>query len=257
VASVAPEKERLALLAEQLGIFRTDLQRATNERDAIAEAIRSRRDELGAKADKLAAPRNRAAALEAAYGAYIRAEEDIAELISRIDTLAETKMELDKTIEAHAQQHREAMSTFSSLFNAIVQAMLGNEVTGKIDFAGGKTLEPKLEFHGSFDSAALSLTKLLAFDLASLALSQFEGQGHHPRFLLHDSPREADLAAPIYTSLFLAAQALEEACGDHCGFQYVVTTTEPPPEKVNGKPWLVDPVLDATLSDRRFLSVDL
>ena len=135
--------------------------------------------------------------------------------------------------------------------------MLGDEVTGRIDFAGGKTLEPKLDFHGSFDSAALSLTKLLAFDLAAMALSQFKGIGHHPRFLLHDSPRESDLAASIYSSLFLAAEALEEACGENIGFQYIVTTTEPPPEKVSQTPWLLDPVLDATVAELRFLGVDL
>lgn len=252
VASVGPEKDRLARLEEQLQIFQTDLKIREAALQIAQRATEARRKELNAQFTELSAPRNRAADLEATYRAYIAAEENLTSLAGQLEDLSAAKSKLDKTIEAHARGHRDAVAKFGDFYNAIVQAMLGKEVTGRIDLVGDKTLEPKLEFHGSFDSAALSLTKLLAFDLASLALSQFHGTGHHPRFLLHDSPREADLAAPIYSSLFLAAQALEEACGEN-----IVTTTEPPPDKVNQKPWMLDPVLDATVAEHRFLGVDL
>ena len=257
VAAVGPEKDRLARLEEQLGLLRSDLRNRKEAHEAAQAATTARREALNARFLELSAPRNQAAALEAAYKAYIAAEENLTELAGRLEDLSDKKSDLDKTIEAHARGHRDAMNAFGDIYNAIVQAMLGKEVTGRIDFAGGKTLEPKLDFHGSFDSAALSLTKLLAFDLAALSFSQFKDTGHHPRFLLHDSPRESDLAAPIYSSLFLAAQALEEACGENVGFQYIVTTTEPPPDTVNQKPWLLDPVLDATVAKLRFLGVDL
>ena len=257
VAAVGPEKDRLARLEEQLEAFQTDLKICEAACQIAQRATAARRAELNAKFAELSAPRNRAADLEAAYRAYLAAEENLTALAVQLDQLSATKATLDKTIEAHARGHREAVEKFGDLYNAIVQAMLGREVTGRIELAGDKTLQPKLEFHGSFDSAALGLTKLLAFDLAALALSQFNGTGHHPRFLLHDSPRESDLAAPIYRSLFLAAQAMEEACGENIGFQYIVTTTEPPPAEVNMKPWLLDPVLDATVAEQRFLAVDL
>ena len=225
---------------------------------ALATAAASaRRAELRKILEQRSKPREQAASLEAAHRAWTAAEASLTSLAARLGEIEDEQSSLDKQIEAHAKAHRIQMERFGDLFNLHVRAMLGDEVTGKIDFSGGKSIEPKLEFNGSFDSAALNLTKILAFDLAALAFSQFEGAGHHPRFLLHDSPREADLAAPIYQSLFLAAQALESACGGDVGFQYIVTTTEPPPEGVNQSPWLLDPVLDATEAGKRFLGVNL
>src|ERR1019366_2380412 len=103
-----------------------------------------------------------------------------------------------------------------------------------------------LEYHGPRDSAALKVVRWLIFDLAALALGMTNTATHHPRFLMHDSPREADLAAAIYVSLFSAARDLEEASGEFPAYQYIVTTTEPPPESLNRKPWVLDPVLDAS-----------
>ena len=74
---------------------------------------------------------------------------------------------------------------------------------------------------------------------------------------MHDSPREADLAASIYVSLFNAAQELEVAGGGAPAFQYIVTTTEPPPDALNKKPWMLDPILDASSEEGRLLGVDI
>ena len=101
------------------------------------------------------------------------------------------------------------------------------------------------------------MVRWLIFDLAALALGMTNTAAHHPRLLIHDSPREADLAAAIYVSLFGAARELEEASGDLPAFQYIVTTTEPPPESLNRKPWVLDPVLDASNEKGRLLGMDL
>jgi hypothetical protein len=74
---------------------------------------------------------------------------------------------------------------------------------------------------------------------------------------MHDSPREADLAASIYVSLFTAAQELESGGGGLPAFQYIVTTTEPPPDDLNKKPWVLDPILDASTEEGRLLGVDI
>ena len=257
LSTAGKERTRLQELQEQLDFLNRDL----DQREAAYESAKTATDALRtvnrAKIEEIYTPRNKAAALEAAYDAYVSAEQTVNETAEKLEDLKRKKADLDKAIEEHAKGHRAVMDAFGDLFNAIVKAMLGTEVTGRIDFAGGKTIEPKLEFHGSFDSAALSLAKLLAFDLAALAFSLFENRGHHPRFLLHDSPRESDLAAPIYSSFFLAVKAIEEACRDTIGFQYIVTTTEPPPKAVNKAPWVIDPILDATQAEKRFLGVDL
>lgn len=56
------------------------------------------------------------------------------------------------------------------------------------------------------------------------------GNGHHPRFLLHDSPREADLDREIYNSFLRGMHCIATALGgDNAPFQYIVTTTTNPP----------------------------
>ncbi len=257
VESVGPARNQLVSLEENLRYFESDFENRKIALNHATVATSARRTELRAILKEKSAPRESAATLGAAHRAWIAAESDLTQLTDRLAAIEKEKSTLDKQIEAHAESHKQQRERLGDLFDLLVKALLTEDVTGKIDFSGGKSLEPKLEFHGSFDSAALNLTKLLAFDLAALALNQFEGAGHHPRFLLHDSPREADLAAPIYHSLFTAAQALESACGAEAGFQYIVTTTEPPPAGVNRSPWLLDPILDATEATERFLAVNL
>jgi len=86
-----------------------------------------------------------------------------------------------------------------------------------------------------------------------------EGQGWHPRLIIHDSPREADLSPDIYRKFFLlAVDQIEAAYGDaDPGFQYIVTTTEPPPPRCQQAPWLIDPVLDASTPEGRLFGMDL
>lgn len=74
----------------------------------------------------------------------------------------------------------------------------------------------------------MDTVRVLAFDLGALTAS-VEGIGNFPRFLVHDCPRESDLAPDIYERVFLLAQHLEELCNGEPSFQYIVTTTTPPP----------------------------
>lgn len=257
ISSVPPEADKLARCEERLRHLETDYLARQRKHAEVKTAIANRKQALRAILSAQSAPRDQASALDAAYRAWHAAEESVGKMTERLEELEQTKDILDAQIAAHVKAHKKRTEKFGDLFNLLVQTMLGDEVTGRIDFPGGKSIEPKLEFHGAFDSAALNLTKILAFDLAAIALAQFEGTGHHPGFLLHDSPRESDLAAPIYQSLFLAAKAMEAACGENISFQYIVTTTEPPPPEVNSAPWILDPVLDATEAGKRFLGVNL
>jgi hypothetical protein len=166
------------------------------------------------------------------------------------------KEDLIKHLDDLTEQHKNLVSHFGQLFNHIVRQMLGNIVTGSVRFSG-KSIVPELEYHGPRDSAAYKVVRWLAFDLAALALGLTDAKAHHPRFLIHDSPREADLAAPIYVTLFRAARGLEGDAGVAPAFQYIVTTTEAPPTELNQSPWILDPVLDASIPENRLLGVDL
>lgn len=80
-----------------------------------------------------------------------------------------------------------------------------------------------------------TLSILLA-DIAILLIGAI-GAATHPEILIHDSPREADLGGHIYRRLLLcvADVANELFSGNAVPFQYIITTTTPPPSGLKGK----------------------
>ncbi|HXD30646.1 MAG TPA: hypothetical protein VN643_06000 [Pyrinomonadaceae bacterium] len=178
------------------------------------------------------------------------------DLVGRIEGLESGVLASRDLQEKYREHTRKAVSDLSAFYEEIVRAVLGNSVSGAIQLSG-REFVCKIDRNGDLSSGAIDTIKILAFDLAALAAS-VSGQGDHPRFLLHDSPREADMAPLTYKRLFLWARKLEEAFnGEACNFQYIITTTEAPPEDLQTDPWLLDPVLDASLPEKRLLGVDL
>ena len=178
-------------------------------------------------------------------------------------TLEESVVELDKQIrqsralQADAREkQKKALSYFSDTFDRVAKAILGLEVSGSIHF-DGRQIETKMSERGDLTSAAIETLKILIFDLAALICS-VEGRGFHPRFLIHDGPREADMAADLYQKIFLLAHELELAFGNGApGFQYIVTTTEPPPVDLQDSKSQLVPVLDASTKTGRLFKEDL
>lgn len=161
-----------------------------------------------------------------------------------------------KTAEAIREDFKRVMSDFSATFNRVIAALIGEDVSAGASFHG-RAVQVSLTCRGDFTSAAIETIKILAFDLAVLA-SSIEGRGHHPRFLVHDGPREADMSAAIYRRFFILAREFERAAKDaEPNFQYIITTTEPPPDEIRKEPWLLDPILDASTQEGRLLKVDL
>jgi hypothetical protein len=149
------------------------------------------------------------------------------------------------------------LDTFSGIFADIIRAVMGASVEPKISVTGDGIV-PHVTRKGELSGAALDTIKTLAFDLAAIVTS-IEGQGNHPRLLIHDGPREGDMARIIYERFFLYAAGIENAftSPDHASFQYIITTTTPPPKSMReGSRWLLDPVLDSRTKDRRLLKED-
>jgi hypothetical protein len=67
---------------------------------------------------------------------------------------------------------------------------------------------------------------VLSLDLAALQ-SALDGFGHHPRFALLDSPREADMEIGIFHRL-VALFATWHASSRRGAFQIIMTTTTRP-----------------------------
>ncbi|HEY0551431.1 MAG TPA: hypothetical protein VGF13_17635 [Verrucomicrobiae bacterium] len=253
VAAKTLEEQRADLekqIATQEKLVGTKLSALNTARRELDEQ-RKKRD---AKLNELNAPRQHAADLKAAFEDYKKASSEWTVLSENLETWDKEKRKLDTRLEAFAEQHDTLVNTFSKIFHHIVQTAMGSNLIGTVEFSG-KGIEPRVRDHALRDSPAIKVAKFLAFDIAAMILTMTTGEGHHPRFLLHDSPREADLDAAIYRGLFLAVLELEN--GDDSAFQYIVTTTSSPPEKVNRGPWRLNPVLNASAAETRFLGVDL
>jgi hypothetical protein len=76
-----------------------------------------------------------------------------------------------------------------------------------------------------------SLMRLWAFDMAAL-LRSIEAPIHLPGLLIHDSPKQEDLADEQYWGLFRFARLLEKGKQDSAVFQYIITTSTPPPDEL-------------------------
>lgn len=137
----------------------------------------------------------------------------------------------------------------SALFDATVRFLLANDAHGRV-VLDDKGLRPEVTRHGALTAAAVQSLKVVAFDLASLMLSM-EGATRLPNFWIHDSPREADLGLNLYHRLFDLALRLEELTPTPL-FQYIVTTTTAPPERLQAEPWLSLTLSSSPATERLF-----
>lgn len=246
------ELERLQAEHQRHELVAADKKRAMDSAQSLFHAARvHQREEL----EKLREPGLRAAMIEAAHRSFAKACGDLETLNGEITALAVEKEEISDQLKGMTKLHKDLLAKFTHLFHHMGQHMLAKAVTGRVEFSG-KSIEPRLIREGDRNSAALRVTKCVMFDLAALALGITTSEAHHPRFLLHDSPRESDMAPLMYGGLFYAAKELEGDLGENAPFQYIITTTEPPPEDLMKEPWL-RLELDASVEKDRFLRVNL
>jgi len=151
--------------------------------------------------------------------------------------------------ESLRQKATARQSDLSDMFSVLAGRILESDNRGVVRFLAE---EVKLELdYSDLTSTALATLKILIFDLAAL-LASARNSPNHPGFLLHDSPREADLTAAIYRRMFDIPKN-EEFSAAEAPIQYIITTTEPPPEHLRQFPYLVHPPFSSTEKERRFL----
>ncbi len=99
---------------------------------------------------------------------------------------------------------------------------------------------------------AYRVLEVLLGDIACLMESAESGNAF-PGFVIHDCPREADMGIGLYQNFLRLVGHLQGECfgKDEPAFQYIVTTTSPPPEELLGSE-PVRLVLDPS-SDEGFL----
>jgi len=151
--------------------------------------------------------------------------------------------------ESLRQKATARQSDFSEVFSVLAGRVLQSENRGTVRFLAE---DVKLELdYSDLTSTALTTLKILVFDLAAL-LASARQSAQHPGILIHDSPREADLTAAIYRRIFDIPKG-EEFNEAEAPIQYIITTTEPPPDHLRQKPYLVHPPFSSSEKERRYL----
>ena len=247
------------------------------EVDAQQQAIASFKAEIAALKPEIALARQKAQQAEervdrlekaadarnTSWRTATRNVEDVQRSAELVDELAYAESairKLDEDLQRVREQLRgfedkqaRAIGTISQKFSAIIRRLLGDDAKGIVRLTG-KGLEISVEAGGDRRTAAIQSLKVLAFDLACLCLS-IEGRTRIPAFLIHDSPREADLGQTIYDEHFRLLRVLEEELAGGT-FQYVITTTTKPPQDFNKAPWRRE-VLRGAPGSERLLRCDL
>jgi hypothetical protein len=182
---------------------------------------------------------------EAAWYTARRAQDDVervADLIGAQDEAVKRLRELGAKLDAERERlgafrdkQGRVFGRMSEKFDPIVRRLVGHDARGRIALSGNG-IELSVDMGGDRTTAAIESLKVLAFDLAAMCLS-IEGTTRVPPFLLHDSPREADLGLSIYGRLFDIAEELERIGGTPL-FQYIITTTTAPPAEFREPPYL-------------------
>jgi hypothetical protein len=153
------------------------------------------------------------------------------EASSAMTEIEATKHDLAQSIAAQVERAKQ----FSSRFDNLVRSTLTNEFRGVVDIE-----EDEVNFRivrgESLSGEAYETLAILLGDLALLLESQAD-HSHHPGFLIHDSPREADLNIGIYQRLLDVAEEQMRASGQHgvVPFQHIVTTTTLPSKALQKK----------------------
>jgi predicted RNase H-like nuclease len=157
-------------------------------------------------------------------------QEQIAQSIKLLNDITNKKIEL----EAALHNYDASLNALTGIYNWLIQTVLSDGYSGKVSLSRSEN-ELKFTIHeetGLSGEAVETLSLVLA-DLAAVFCS-VNGSGYHPRFLLHDSPREADLDRHIYNHFLEVAFNISEQLGgaNAAPFQYIVTTTSRPPDRL-------------------------
>lgn len=134
------------------------------------------------------------------------------------------------------KMHGSARSqSLSGLIRAVTNRILGKEA-----FCAFKPESDTHPFELQVGGEAYQVLEILLGDVTALLDSATSQSSLHPGFVAHDCPREADMSERLYQEFLLLVMEAEEQLRREGGvpFQYIVTTTSPPPDALCSEPFL-------------------
>jgi len=174
--------------------------------------------------------------LQGTYDDVSQARRSSGELAAKDDRLRDRQAELRAS-------HQDVLSRFDELFSYVCRGVLGNNITASVSLTG-QGIQADVQVGGM----AMESLKAIAFDLAATLMS-IEGRTVVPAFLVHDSPREADLGVSIYHRWFRFIAGLEKVAAES-PFQYIITTTTEPPQELRSSGFVIETLHGADPMER-------
>ena len=185
------------------------------------------------------------------------------DLVNKKNELALTTANITKTrqhLTGLIETHRKNTETMTSVFDRLIKSVLSpDSYRGLVELTDDRELSFQiLSLENPRVSIAINVLKTVLVDIASLIYASITDNAIFPRFLIHDSPREADLQMSHYNAMFSILPVIQALFCDQGGvpFQYIITTTTPPPEHITAE-FLALPVLDARDTNKIFLKCRL
>ncbi len=111
-------------------------------------------------------------------------------------------------------------------FSALCQELVGNSRRFQLALESKAIRLNRLGTSGAPGEATSTSALVLSLDLAAFQ-SSMDGYGHHPRLMILDSPREADMEIGIFNRMMRHLAAWHRASSNPV-FQIIVTTTTRP-----------------------------
>lgn len=239
-------KRRRAQIEEHIRLESDQLERDKQDQARLKKEAAAAEREAGTLGDRFRVVLRAHAEREEAVLSARNIELDIERLHRLLMANEEAERRLRRLAEEIAKEQENSTACrneqahvfirLRDIFDPIIRYLVGPRASGEVILHSNR-LDLKVKLGGERSTAAIDSLKVLAFDLSAMCMS-IEDATHVPAFLVHDSPREADLGLSAYHRLFRLARRLEDIGGQPL-FQYIVTTTTRPPDEFATKPWLV------------------
>jgi len=226
---------------------------AKRKREAIQADIRANRENLRDldRAFQELKSWSEKADTQNAYPRLVECPKKHENTTGNIETL---EKDLGKLLTDHDSNRKLLASIFSGSVRSVLQS---GTYDGRVNF-NNRELAFLITHGPAMSGEAVETLSVLLADVASLVFTTVSEKSHFPGFLLHDSPREADLGGRIYRSFIRFIASLQESCGGaaNCSFQYILTTTTAPPKELQAEE-TVKMKLDASKTNGLFLRRNL
>ncbi len=248
-------------LQEELAEARQKAEEGESRETKLSETLTNTRnelDELQREFDKQQPERQRFADR---WLAFYEESESLAEAAGKLRTTCETQETAANAIKECEQQIDDAQANeptqqplkdLISCYLHVLKRIFDADADGDVRVdRNGLWPEPSADLTPNGTAMAV-MARVISFELACILASAC-GIGHHPRLIMHDSPREGEMESALFSKLFDVLNWIEKE-SEGLPFQYIITTTDPPPEYTANHPKVAE-VLHGRNSEGRLLRV--